>query len=95
MLKSGLYELLLNKSLAKILEEQNELYQTKDTSDTAKRYFDPKSKILLCVRVGRDDPYTVLGFGQCVKHEGSGPISLTYKLDRALPYSLYAKFTNF
>lgn len=69
--------------------------QTKETSDTAKRYFDPKSKILLCVRVESDDPYTVLGFGQCVKHEGSGPISLTYKLDRALPYSLYAKFTNF
>ncbi len=75
---------------------------TGEESPTGKRYINHKekgSKILLCVREAKKDkwgntaPYTVLGFANYVKHEGSKPMSITWELEQEIP-AKYLKETK-
>ncbi len=66
---------------------------TADTSPTGRRYIghnQQNSKILLFVREFKSDiagtaPYTFLGLADYIKHEGSRPMNITWKLHRPLP----------
>ena len=66
---------------------------TSETSPTGQRYIHHRqrgSKILLFVRETKNDPagaapYTFLGTANYVKHEGSRPMSITWKLDVPIP----------
>ena len=74
---------------------------TTDTSPTGQRYIQHrqrKSKVLLFVREFKTDiagasPYTFLGLADYVKHEGSRPMNITWKLHRPIP-AKYLKKTN-
>ena len=76
---------------------------TSDTSPTGKRYIHHKdngSRIALFVREFKTDhlhggaaPYTFLGTASYIQHEGSRPMNVTWKLDRAIP-AKYLKKTN-
>jgi superfamily II DNA or RNA helicase len=74
---------------------------TPDTSPTGQRYISHRrmgSKVLLFVREFNNDlagtaPYTYLGTANYVKHEGSKPMNITWKLDRPIP-AKYLKKTN-
>ena len=74
---------------------------TSDTSPTGQRYQkhgQDQSKALLFVREIADEynitaPYTLLGTANYVQHEGSNPMSITYKLDRPIP-ARFLKKTN-
>ncbi len=68
---------------------------TSDTSPTGRRYInhvEMGTKILLFVREFKTDPqsgfvqpYTFLGTARYVHHEGSKPMSITWRLDEAIP----------
>lgn len=72
-------------------------------SPTGQRYIHHReqgSKVLLFVRESRKDPltggaaaYTFLGTANYVKHEGSKPMNITWKLDRPIP-AKFLKKTN-
>lgn len=72
-----------------------------EESPTGTRYINHKnmgSKILLFVREYKKDTagaglYTFLGLADYVKHEGSRPMSITWKLNRPIP-ARYLKKTN-
>ena len=75
---------------------------TSDTSPTGQRYIHHKekgSRILLFVREFKTDsygnaaPYTFLGTAQYVKHSGSKPMNVTWRLDKPIP-AKYLKKTN-
>ncbi|HRX95049.1 MAG TPA: DUF3427 domain-containing protein, partial [Chitinophagaceae bacterium] len=74
---------------------------TSETSPTAQRYINHRqigSKVLLFVREFKTDiagaaPYTFLGVADYVKHEGSRPMNITWKLHRPIP-AKYLKKTN-
>jgi hypothetical protein len=74
---------------------------TAETSPTAQRYINHRqkgSKILLFVREFKNDvsgaaPYTFLGLADYVKHEGSRPMNIIWKLHRPIP-AKYLKKTN-
>lgn len=74
---------------------------TAETSPTGKRYINHRqqdSKVLLFVREFRDDivgtaPYTFLGLADYIRHEGSRPMNITWKLHRPIP-AKYLKKTN-
>lgn len=76
---------------------------TSDTSATGKRYINHLkngSKVLLFVREFKKDPvtgdaapYTFLGTANYVKHQGSKPMNITWKLDNPIP-AKYLKKTN-
>ena len=74
---------------------------TAANSPTGRRYIHHRelgTKILLFVREFKTDlagaaPYTFLGTANYVKHEGSRPISITWKLDVPIP-AKYLKKTN-
>ena len=74
---------------------------TSETSPTGQRYIHHRqrgSKILLFVRETKNDlvgaaPYTFLGTANYVKHEGSRPMSITWKLDVPIP-AKYLRKTN-
>ena len=76
---------------------------TSDTSPTGQRYIHHRekgSKILLFVREFKSDritngaaAYTYLGTANYVKHEGSRPMNITWKLDHPIP-AKYLKKTN-
>lgn len=74
---------------------------TADTSPTGQRYINHRqqnSKVLLFVREFKTDiagtaPYTFLGLADYVKHEGSRPMNITWKLHRPIP-AKYLKKTN-
>lgn len=74
---------------------------TADTSSTGQRYIHHReqgSKVLLFVREFKTDmagtaPYTFLGTANYVKHEGSRPMNVTWKLKQAIP-AKYLKKTN-
>jgi superfamily II DNA or RNA helicase len=74
---------------------------TAETSPTAQRYINHRqngSKILLFVREFKKDvsgaaPYTFLGLADYVKHEGSKPMNIIWKLHRPIP-AKYLKKTN-
>ncbi len=76
---------------------------TGEESPTGKRYINHKEKgeqnLLLCVREAKKDkwgntaPYTVLGFANYVKHEGSKPMSITWELEQEIP-AKYLKETK-
>lgn len=74
---------------------------TSETSTTGRRYIHHRelgTKILLFVREFKTDlagaaPYTFLGTANYVKHEGSRPMSITWKLDVPIP-AKYLKKTN-
>lgn len=74
---------------------------TSEDSPTGLRYINHKergSKILLFVREFKRDiagaaPYTFLGLADYMKHEGSKPMNITYKLHRPIP-AKYLKKTN-
>ena len=74
---------------------------TSETSPTAQRYINHRqigSKVLLFVREFKTDiagaaPYTFLGLADYVKHEGSRPMNITWKLHRPIP-AKYLKKTN-
>ncbi len=69
-------------------------------SPTARRYLSnrsPHSPALLFVRRrkradGRTLPYVFAGPVQHVDHEGERPISITWRLERQLPHSIYREF---
>ncbi len=74
---------------------------TPDTSPTGRRYINHRqtgNRILLFVREFKKDlagtaPYTFLGMADYVTHEGSKPMSITWKLHRPIP-AKYLKKTN-
>ncbi|MDD3169358.1 MAG: DUF3427 domain-containing protein, partial [Eubacteriales bacterium] len=74
---------------------------TSEDSPTGQRYIyhrQRKSKILIFVREFKTDiagtaPYTFLGLADYMKHEGSRPMSITWKLRRPIP-AKYLKKTN-
>ena len=74
---------------------------TPDTAPTGQRYINHRrmgSKILLFVREFKNDktgtaPYTYLGSANYVRHEGSKPMNITWKLDRPIP-AKFLKKTN-
>ena len=74
---------------------------TSETSTTGRRYIHHRelgTKILLFVREFKTDlagaaPYSFLGTANYVKHEGSRPMSITWKLDVPIP-AKYLKKTN-
>lgn len=76
---------------------------TSSTSKTGERYINHEkrgSKVLLFVRESKNDSinkvanaYTFLGTVTYVKHEGSKPMNITWKLDRPIP-ARFLKTTN-
>ena len=74
---------------------------TNDTGSVGQRYINHRSrgsKVLLFVREFKNDivgasPYTFLGTANYVKHTGSRPINITWKLDHPIP-AKYLKKTN-
>lgn len=76
---------------------------TSDTSETGKRYIDGHhfgNQIVLFVRESKKDAetgvtptYTCLGKVQCVAHEGSRPINITWKLENPIP-AKFLRATN-
>lgn len=89
-------------SINEILFHWQSQSTTSDTSPTGQRYIHHKergSKILLFVREFKSDiysnasPYTFLGTADYVKHSGSKPMNITWKLDKPIP-AKYLKKTN-
>lgn len=76
---------------------------TAENSPTGQRYIHHKergSKVLLFVRefkadrvTGGAEAYTYLGTANYVKHEGSRPMNITWRLDRLIP-AKFLKKTN-
>ena len=74
---------------------------TTDTCSVGQRYINHRSrgsKVLLFVREFKNDlvgaaPYTFLGTVNYVKHNGSRPMNITWKLDHPIP-AKYLKKTN-
>ena len=74
---------------------------TTDTGSVGQRYIHHRergSKVLLFVREFKSDlvgaaPYTFLGAANYVKHTGSRPMNITWKLDNPIP-AKYLKKTN-
>ena len=75
---------------------------TSSTSPTGQRYINHRtegSKVLLCVREDKKDPwgntapYTVLGFVDYVQHTGSKPMNIVWKLIDEIP-AKYIKQTR-
>ena len=74
---------------------------TSENSATGQRYIKHRkteNKILLFVRdyksnIAGTAPYTFLGFADYLKHEGSKPMNITWKLQRAIP-AKFLKKTN-
>ena len=75
---------------------------TSEHSSTGQRYIHHRSagsKVLLCVRDTKKDAwgntasYSVLGFVNYVKHSGSNPMNITWKLDEEIP-AKYIKQTK-
>ena len=76
---------------------------TADTSPTGQRYihhWERGSKVLLFVRefkadrlTGGAEAYTFLGTANYVKHQGSRPMNITWRLDRPIP-AKFLKKTN-
>ena len=89
-------------SINEILFHWKSQSTTADTSTTGQRYIHHKergSKVLLFVREFKNDtfgntaPYTFLGTANYVKHNGSKPMNVTWKLDKPIP-AKYLKKTN-
>jgi len=89
-------------SINEILFHWQSQSTTADTSTTGQRYIHHKergSKVLLFVREFKNDmfgntvPYTFLGTASHVKHNGSKPMNVTWKLDKPIP-AKYLKKTN-
>lgn len=89
-------------SINEILFHWQSQSTTADTSTTGQRYIHHKeigSKVLLFVREFKNDtfgntaPYTFLGTASYVKHNGSKPMNVTWKLDKPIP-AKYLKKTN-
>lgn len=89
-------------SINEILFHWQSQSTTADTSTTGQRYIHHKergSKVLLFVREFKNDtfgntaPYTFLGIANYVKHNGSKPMNVTWKLDKPIP-AKYLKKTN-
>lgn len=74
---------------------------TSEESPTGQRYIHHRkmgSKVLLFVREYKKDmlgatPYTFLGLADYLNHEGSKPMSITWKLQKPIP-AKYSKKTN-
>jgi hypothetical protein len=74
---------------------------TADTSATGQRYIHHKARgshVLLFVRehkneLGNASPYTFLGEADYVSHEGSRPMSITWRLHKPIP-AKFLKKTN-
>ncbi len=74
---------------------------TTDTGSVGQRYINHRkrgSRVLLFVREFKSDmvgaaPYTLLGIANYVKHSGSRPMNITWKLDKPIP-AKYLKKTN-
>ncbi|MCD8374924.1 MAG: DUF3427 domain-containing protein, partial [Oscillospiraceae bacterium] len=76
---------------------------TAENSPTGQRYIhhaERRSRVLLFVREGKTDPltggagaYTYLGTAAYVKHEGSKPMNITWRLDEPIP-AKFLKKTN-
>lgn len=76
---------------------------TSETSETGKRYINGHrlgNQVVLFVRENKKDaetgitpPYTCLGKVECVSHEGSCPINITWKLEHPIP-AKFLRTTN-
>ena len=72
---------------------------TSESSPTGLRYIHHRqqgSKVLLFVREYNNDiagtaPFTFLGIANYVKHEGSRPMNITWKLERPIPAKFLKK----
>ena len=71
--------------------------RTSDVSITGQRYINMRengSRVLLFVREERNDAYgnteayRLLGLAKYISHQGSAPISITYKLDEKMPMEI-------
>ena len=89
-------------SINEILFHWQSQSTTNENSPTGQRYIHHKeqgSKVLLFVREFKTDsygnaaPYTFLGTANYVKHNGSKPMNVTWKLDKPIP-AKYLKKTN-
>ena len=80
-------------SINEILFHWQSQSTTSDNSPTGQRYIHHKergSKVVICVREFKHDvagaaPYSLLGLCDFVKYEGSRPMNITWKLERAIP----------
>ena len=80
-------------SINEILFHWQSQSTTSDNSPTGQRYIHHKergSKVVICVREFKNDaagaaPYSLLGLCDFVKYEGSRPMNITWKLERAIP----------
>ena len=80
-------------SINEILFHWQSQSTTSDNSPTGQRYIHHKergSKVVVCVREFKNDsagavPYSLLGLCDFVKYEGSRPMNITWKLERAIP----------
>jgi len=86
-------------SINEILFHMQSQSTTSDTSPTGTRYINHRKegvKIALFVREYKTDKtgasaYTFLGLADYVTHEGSRPMNITWKLERAIPAKYYKK----
>ncbi len=73
-------------------ESQN---STAPHTPVGKRYLDPTSPILLCVRERRRDergvtmPYTFLGRARCERAERERPMRIVWRLERPMPWGWF------
>ena len=83
----------VQRSINEILFHWQSQSTTSDNSPTGQRYIHHKergSKVVICVREFKNDaagaaPYSLLGLCDFVKYEGSRPMNITWKLERAIP----------
>lgn len=88
-------------SINEILFHWQSQSTTTDTGSVGQRYINHRkrgSKVLLFVREFKNDtagaaPYTFLGTANYVKHTGSRPMNITWRLDHPIP-AKYLKKTN-
>lgn len=81
MLKTGLYEQIINKQLR---EELNEI---KDSLIQIEQIFVREYK----KDISGTSPYTFLGIANYINHEGSRPMNITWKLERPIPAKFMKK----
>ena len=67
---------------------------TSETSESGQRYQHDDWQFLLFVRPTTDDAYAFLGPVRYVKHQGSRPMSITWRLDNPIPGSLLRDYAS-
>jgi superfamily II DNA or RNA helicase/HKD family nuclease len=70
--------------------------QSSTTADgtVGRRYREGRARFWLCVRRTQEDPYVFLGPVRYVGHEGSKPMSITWKLETPMPAGLFQEWAS-